>query len=119
MTSSGTALSALREHRRLPPALFTSPRLRGEVDAPTRSGGVSGEGDFRSPSLLETPPHPNPLPHQGVYARLRRAMGERERTALAAPPALRSLAIALVIGAAALQPAPARAETVLRVAMTA
>jgi peptide/nickel transport system substrate-binding protein len=46
-------------------------------------------------------------------------MGERERTALSATAALKSLAVALVLGAAALLPAPARAETVLRVAMTA
>ena len=54
----------------------TSPRLRGEVDA--RS--ASGEGDSRHTPLLETPPHPNPLP----------ASGEREQTesaaAIAAPP---------------------------------
>ena len=43
----------------------TSPRLRGEVDA--RS--ASGEG---APGLIETPPHPDPLP----------ASGEREREAL-------------------------------------
>jgi len=43
----------------------TSPRLRGEVDA--RS--ASGEGDSRQTELLESPPHPDPLP----------ASGERER----------------------------------------
>jgi peptide/nickel transport system ATP-binding protein len=42
----------------LPP---TSPRLRGEVDA--RS--ASGEGDSPRAELLETPPHPDPLPARG------------------------------------------------------
>ncbi|HXF90124.1 MAG TPA: UvrD-helicase domain-containing protein [Xanthobacteraceae bacterium] len=48
-----------------PHAPFTSPRLRGEVDA--RS--ASGEGASRQPELLEPAPHPDPLP----------AGGEREK----------------------------------------
>ena len=44
-----------------PRALATSPRLRGEVDA--RS--ASGEGDSPSTELLDTPPHPDPLPASG------------------------------------------------------
>ena len=41
-------------------------------------GGVRGYGF----STLSNPlTHPTPLPHKGVSARLRRAMGERERTA--------------------------------------
>jgi hypothetical protein len=45
---------------------YTSPRLRGEVDA--RS--AAGKGGSRQAEFLENPPHPDPLP----------ASGERERT---------------------------------------
>jgi DNA helicase-2/ATP-dependent DNA helicase PcrA len=55
--------------------LLTSPRLRGEVDAPEARSrasltryGAAGERDSRHSQLLETPPHPDPLP----------ACGERE-----------------------------------------
>src|SRR5215212_2445015 len=54
----------------VPIALFTSPRLRGEVDA--RS--ASGEGDSRWSEVFENPPHPDPLP----------ASGERELSAVVA-----------------------------------
>ena len=47
------------------PSSFTSPRLRGEVDAQS----ASGEGDSPPAALVETPPHPDPLP----------ASGEREK----------------------------------------
>jgi DNA helicase-2/ATP-dependent DNA helicase PcrA len=47
------------------PSSFTSPRLRGEVDA--RS--ASGEGDSPQTALAESPPHPDPFP----------ASGEREK----------------------------------------
>src|SRR5713226_3727472 len=40
---------------------FTSPRLRGEVDA--RS--ASGEGDSRRTEFVENPPHPTLSPHAG------------------------------------------------------
>jgi DNA helicase-2/ATP-dependent DNA helicase PcrA len=56
---------------------FTSPRLRGEVDA--RS--ASGEGESPQTALLESPPHPDPLPESGA----------RERTAAGAPPAQRNI----------------------------
>ncbi len=49
---------------------FTSPRLRGEVDA--RS--AAGEGDHPHALLVERAPHPNPLPEKD---------GEREQTELA------------------------------------
>jgi L-cysteine S-thiosulfotransferase len=39
----------------------TSPRLRGEVDA--RS--ASGEGDSPNTEIVESPPHPDPLPASG------------------------------------------------------
>jgi DNA helicase-2/ATP-dependent DNA helicase PcrA len=61
------------------PTSFTSPRLRGEVDARSHSEGASGEGlddiadTFDMPVRAASPPHPNPLP----------ASGERERTAQA------------------------------------
>jgi len=64
--------------------LFTSPRVRGEVDAPTGSGrrparwqaprsdGVSGEGAPPQPEQFDRPPHPvlafgsnHPLPARG------------------------------------------------------
>jgi DNA helicase II / ATP-dependent DNA helicase PcrA len=57
-----------------PNTVVTSPRLRGEVDTPERSAGVSGEGGSPSTAIWEIPPHPDPLP----------ASGERERTAVAA-----------------------------------
>jgi DNA helicase-2/ATP-dependent DNA helicase PcrA len=55
------------------PTSFTSPRLRGEVDA--RS--ASGEGDSPQTELAERAPHPDPLPAKS---------GEREQTALPSPP---------------------------------
>jgi hypothetical protein len=48
---------------------FTSPRLRGEVDA--RSASVEGDSPYIV--LVEAPPYPDPLP----------ASGEREHTAAA------------------------------------
>jgi DNA helicase-2/ATP-dependent DNA helicase PcrA len=51
-------------------ASFTSPRLRGEVDARSASG--EGVAESTSPSAFAvSPPHPDPLP----------ASGEREKTA--------------------------------------
>ena len=57
--------------------LFTSPRVRGEVDPPERSDGGSGEGVPPQPEQFDRPPHPvlafgsnHPLP----------ASGEREIT---------------------------------------
>ncbi|MEY9619825.1 DNA helicase-2/ATP-dependent DNA helicase PcrA [Bradyrhizobium ottawaense] len=41
---------------------FASPRLRGEADAQS----AAGEGDSPSTALVETPPHPNPLPASGA-----------------------------------------------------
>src|SRR3569623_398497 len=38
--------------------LFTSPRVRGEVDPPERSGGGSGERAPPQPESIERPPHP-------------------------------------------------------------
>jgi peptide/nickel transport system ATP-binding protein len=52
-------------------SVFTSPRLRGEV---ARASARAGEGGSPSTELVESPPHPNPLP----------ASGERERTESAA-----------------------------------
>jgi DNA helicase-2/ATP-dependent DNA helicase PcrA len=43
-------------------AIFTSPRLRGEVDA--RS--AAGEGDSPRNALAESPTHANPLPASGA-----------------------------------------------------
>jgi len=51
-------------------AVFTSPRLRGEVGAQ----GAPGEGDSPPVALAESPPHPNPVP----------ASGEREQIVAAA-----------------------------------
>jgi len=52
--------------------LFTSPRVRGEVDPPERSGDGSGEGAPPQPESIERPPHParssaarHPLPARG------------------------------------------------------
>jgi hypothetical protein len=42
------------------PALFTSPRLRGEVGMPERSEGVSGEGDSQQHRALGDSPSPQP-----------------------------------------------------------
>ncbi|OKO74974.1 UvrD-helicase domain-containing protein [Bradyrhizobium sp. NAS96.2] len=44
------------------PGDLTSPRLRGEVDAHS----ASGEGDSPHTELVETPPHPDPLPASGA-----------------------------------------------------
>ncbi|TWB92046.1 Rep family ATP-dependent DNA helicase [Bradyrhizobium macuxiense] len=44
------------------PGDLTSPRLRGEVDAHS----ASGEGDPPRTELVETPPHPDPLPASGA-----------------------------------------------------
>ncbi|MFK4534600.1 superfamily I DNA/RNA helicase [Bradyrhizobium ottawaense] len=41
---------------------FASPRLRGEADAQS----AAGEGDSPSTALVETPPHPDPLPASGA-----------------------------------------------------
>src|SRR5262245_52152132 len=49
-----------------------SPRWRGEVG----SRSDPGEGDSRQTELVESPPHPDPLP----------ASGERERESVPAPP---------------------------------
>jgi uncharacterized protein DUF3306 len=59
-----------RWSRRKRAAADTSPRLRGEVDAPERSEGVAGEGASPQAVPAETAPHPDPLP----------ASGEREPT---------------------------------------
>jgi urease accessory protein len=56
----------------------TSPRLRGEVGPPKRSEGGTGEGDSPRAELVESPPHPNPLP----------ASGEREPTGASGSGAL-------------------------------
>ena len=54
---------------------LTSPRLRGEVDAASRSEDASGEGAHREPPATDTPPHPtsarearesHPLPASGA-----------------------------------------------------
>ncbi len=52
---------------------YTSPRVRGEV----ASRSDAGEGDSPQTELLESPPHPHPLP----------ARGEREQSAAAAASA--------------------------------
>ena len=57
---------------------FTSPRLRGEV----ASRSDAGEGDSPQTALLETAPHPSPLPVKD---------GEREHSAAAAPPPLKNI----------------------------
>ena len=53
---------------------LTSPRARGEVDAPARSKGAAGEGAHRDAQAVDTPPHPtsarearesHPLPVHG------------------------------------------------------
>lgn len=53
-------------------SFFTSPHLRGEVDAPKRSDGTSGEGEFPRGRSIDSPPHParsfsarHPLPARG------------------------------------------------------
>jgi DNA helicase-2/ATP-dependent DNA helicase PcrA len=57
----------LRLLAQAPSSSSTSPRLRGEVGLQSNPG----EGDSPRTELLETPPHPNPLP----------ASGEREKNA--------------------------------------
>jgi DNA helicase II / ATP-dependent DNA helicase PcrA len=57
----------LRLLSQAPSSSSTSPRVRGEVELRSNSG----EGDSPSTELVESPPHPNPLP----------ASGEREKTA--------------------------------------
>src|SRR5262249_33660334 len=70
---SETFLSRWSRRKR---AADTSPRLRGEVDAPERSEGASGEGGSRPAEPVESPPHPDPLP----------ASGEREFDPATLPP---------------------------------
>jgi len=48
-----------------PCAGFTSPRLRGEVDATSHNEGASGEGEPQRAQDAVSPPHPNPLPASG------------------------------------------------------
>jgi len=59
---SETFLSRWSRRKR---AAATSPRLRGEVDAPERSEGASGEGASPQTEAMESPPHPDPLPASG------------------------------------------------------
>jgi Protein of unknown function (DUF3306) len=58
-------------------AAITSPRLRGEVDTPERSEGVSGEGGPPPVERVERAPHPDPLPASGEREN---APGESEPT---------------------------------------
>ncbi len=43
-------------------ALFTSPRLRGEVGSPL---AIRVRGTFRESEMAVSPSHPNPLPASG------------------------------------------------------
>jgi hypothetical protein len=54
-------------------ALFTSPRLRGEVGSPL---AIRVRGTIRESEFVESPPHPNPL--RESFARLDPASGARE-----------------------------------------
>jgi hypothetical protein len=71
---------------------FTSPRLRGEVGPPKRSGGGPGEGESQRHKPLETPPHParrfaahHPLPSTRAFTPAFDGLcGDREETAGAA-----------------------------------
>src|SRR6266446_3850782 len=47
---------------------LTSPRLRGEVGLRSNPG----EGDSPRTELVESPPHPNPLPASGAREKLNR-----------------------------------------------
>jgi hypothetical protein len=60
---------------RQPRARFTSPRLRGEVDA--RS--ASGEGLAANSVAVEAPPHPNPPPASGAREQTESAASAHER----------------------------------------
>ncbi|BAR63078.1 hypothetical protein NK6_9945 [Bradyrhizobium diazoefficiens] len=42
--------------------IFTSPRLRGEVEFDRRSNSGEGVQVTRRPLVLREAPHPNPLP---------------------------------------------------------
>ncbi|RYX96736.1 MAG: ABC transporter ATP-binding protein, partial [Bradyrhizobiaceae bacterium] len=54
------------EERAAMPAVFTSPRLRGEVDTAKRSEAVAGEGESpRASGSVEAAPHPGLLPASG------------------------------------------------------
>jgi len=48
-------------HMRVPTALLTSPRLRGEVGAQRRVRGIIRESEYGA-----SPPHPHPLPASGA-----------------------------------------------------
>ncbi len=54
------------EERAAMPAVFTSPRLRGEVDTAKRSEAVAGEGESpRASESVEAAPRPDLLPASG------------------------------------------------------
>ena len=54
------------EERAAMPAVFTSPRLRGEVNTAKRSEAVAGEGESpRASESVEAAPHPDLLPASG------------------------------------------------------